>query len=366
MNTIGIILALAIIISVYAGLNYYLYRKISHLFSVSSRLLAIIILLFAASLLIAEMILHSHYPINAKPIAWVSSLWLGFIFLFFVMHICVDLIWSIFKSRLAGKISEKSVTTVIIFMVVVISTGGIQQAREVNIIPVTIASDKLSNPLTIVQISDLHLGVMSDRGHVQRLVEKINALQPDFIVSTGDLVDMDLPSLNGFERDLSTLKASIGKYAVFGNHERLAGIEGAAEFIRRAGFQVLSNEVVAASEIYIAGVDDPSMIGRLRNRGVDEHRLLIPYNSQFTLLLKHRPKVDAVNDFDLQLSGHTHGGQIFPFGLITKLIYRYPMGLSQVGDQSWLYISRGTGTWGPPMRIGADPEVTLIRLQPRR
>ncbi|MDL2123419.1 MAG: hypothetical protein LWX51_10110 [Deltaproteobacteria bacterium] len=153
-----------------------------------------------------------------------------------------------------------------------------------------------------------------------------------------------------------------------GNHEAYAGVDKGLLFTKQAGFKMLSYEGVKAGGIInIVGVDDPAVSIRLKINPPAEEAVLQHYpKKEFTLLLKHRPKVipASVQWFDLQLSGHTHGGQIFPFNLVTRLVYPAKTGLSQVGHETWLYVNRGIGTWGPPIRFLVPPELTVIELRP--
>jgi predicted MPP superfamily phosphohydrolase len=211
---------------------------------------------------------------------------------------------------------------------------------------------------------------MSDERHIRRIVDEINSLAPDVIVSTGDLVDMQMDHLQGLVEQIERLQARWGKFAVYGNHEFLAGIDAARDVTERAGFILLSGGGVTVNDaVNIAGVDDPAVKRSMQQPGIDEAELLKQFNNGlFTVLLKHQPVMESasIRRFDLQLSGHVHGGQIFPFGLLTRAFYRIPVGLSPAGDAGWIYVSRGAGTWGPPMRVLAPPEITLIDLRPER
>ena len=150
-----------------------------------------------------------------------------------------------------------------------------------------------------------------------------------------------------------------------GNHEYYAGIDQALDFTRKAGFTVLRGQATETAGITIAGVDDSTAADIRGGHEVDERQLLGPLpDSKFTLFLKHRPVVEkgSAGLFDLQLSGHIHKGQIFPFYLITRLFYPVKTGLSHLQGKATLYVSRGTGTWGPPVRVLAPPEITVIDL----
>jgi hypothetical protein len=186
------------------------------------------------------------------------------------------------------------------------------------------------------------------------------------LVSTGDLLDGQTDNLSNLAEMLREVPTTYGKFAVTGNHEFYAGITRALDFIKTSGFTILKGEGLTVSGLLnIAGVDDPA--GRRYGLGskVSEKALLAELpREKFTLLLKHRPLVDqdALGFFDLQLSGHIHKGQIFPFNLITMLFYPVVSGLHKIEKNAWLYVSRGSGTWGPPIRFMSPPEVTLIEL----
>jgi uncharacterized protein len=165
---------------------------------------------------------------------------------------------------------------------------------------------------------------------------------------------------------LQEVNPRYGKYGVTGNHEFYAGLGQALEFTEKAGFTILRGKVTAIGDFMtIVGVDDPAGSGLHRSDGEIERELLgrVP-RERFTLLLKHRPDVekDSAALFDLQLSGHVHKGQVFPFRLFTRLFYQMYAGFYQLSTGSHLYVSRGTGTWGPPIRFLTPPEVTLIEL----
>jgi len=197
------------------------------------------------------------------------------------------------------------------------------------------------------------------------IFERVGALSPDILVSTGDLVDQSVCAVAGLVGPLLAIEAPKGKFAVTGNHEFYAGLEQALRFTRQAGFVVLRGEVAAAGGITLVGVDD-SEAGRFEGKPpADERRILSKAAGDgYVILLKHRPTIaeDAIGLFDLQLSGHTHKGQIFPFSLLTRLVYVVDAGWLDLGKGSHLYVSRGTGLWGPPIRLLAPPEITVIDL----
>ena len=176
--------------------------------------------------------------------------------------------------------------------------------------------------------------------------------------------------LDGISDLFNEIQPTYGKYAITGNHEFYAGLEQATEFTKKAGFTILRGEgVTVAGLLNIAGVDDSTGKYYDNCNDISERALLQTFeNGKFTVLLKHRPLVDgdAAGLFDLQLSGHTHKGQIFPFSLVTKLYYPSDSGLLNVAGNALLYVSRGTGTWGPPVRFLSPPEITVIDIQQKK
>jgi hypothetical protein len=248
---------------------------------------------------------------------------------------------------------------------------GLVEAQGLHLRRVTIATPKLPPEvvrLRIVHFSDMHLGTLVGRRHLQRLVRLVAAQKPDLVVSTGDLVDGYIPRAGELAEVLARLPAALGKFAVTGNHEYYAGLDYALDFMRRAGFRVLRQEAASpAGLVNLAGVDDPGWGKRLPDEapvlaGLDHRR--------FTILLKHRPLPTPASRrwADLMLSGHTHGGQVWPFGYIVALVYPYLEGLYALGRGHRLNVSRGAGTWGPPLRLFTPPEVVvidLVREQPR-
>lgn len=367
-------LVIALFFAVYGGVHVYVFAKFHALFRARRWLLTTALALLWLSVLAVEVLAHAGAaPAAVVPLAWVAYVWMGVVFLFFALSLAVDFVavWARVgnAATLQQWLSEPARSVVVGVAALIVTSYGLIAAHDVTVERVTLTTTKLATPLRIAQISDLHLGVLTNAQRVQRLVSDVNNLAPDVVVMTGDLVDMQMDHFEKFGAVLAQLHAPRGKYAVFGNHEVFAGLEGARAFIERAGFTLLSNAGVAVDDVInIVGVDDPAVQGLRAVPDIVESTLLAQYNGRrYTVLLKHQPIVapDSRGRFDLQLSGHTHGGQIFPFGLLTKIVYRAPMGLSSVAPDSWLYVSRGSGTWGPPMRVLAPPEISLIELVPQ-
>ena len=255
-------------------------------------------------------------------------------------------------------------------LAVALSAYAIVEASRIEVVRVRIVTDRLpaSVPsLRIAQITDLHLGLIHRNGKAREVAAIVAREHPDIVVSTGDLVDGQLDGVAELAEILRGIPAPRGKFAALGNHEYYAGIDRAIAFTRKSGFTVLRDESVTIDDaVRIAGVDDPAGAQFGRTGGTTEAALLGDRPAvRFTLLLKHRPQLDPVpgGKFDLQLSGHTHHGQIFPFRLLTRLVFPLLAGDHPVPGGGILHVSRGTGTWGPPMRFLAPPEVTVVEIE---
>jgi uncharacterized protein len=224
------------------------------------------------------------------------------------------------------------------------------------------------NGLRLVQLTDLHLGPILGRLWLERVVDRVNALQPDLVVITGDLVDGDVALLRPVVAPLKRLKTTDGVFFVTGNHEYYSGVQPWLQELPELGIRVLDNARVTvghgAHSFDLVGLSDPTARGfqhdlpRLEQvlAGRDPHRALV--------LLAHQPRAifeAAANGVGLQLSGHTHGGQIWPWNYLVYLQQPYLAGLSHYQDTT-IYVSEGTGFWGPPMRLGTRCEITLLIL----
>lgn len=236
---------------------------------------------------------------------------------------------------------------------------------------VRIPLKNLKTPLNAVQISDLHIGGLIEENVVREIVQQVNALKPDFIVLTGDIIDTEVARVPKAMAELARLNAPLGVYFVTGNHEYFHDIQPLLENLKSSGIRVLENECVPLMKnneaiLNLAGVYDlfgrrigvlePDLEQALKNR----------IESQPLILLAHQPKfaleVQSSHRVDLILSGHTHGGQIFPFRFLVKLEQPYLAGLYQHSPTTQIYVNRGTGFWGPPMRILARAEITYFEF----
>ncbi len=215
----------------------------------------------------------------------------------------------------------------------------------------------------IVQISDMHIGGLIERDFVKESVAQINALKPDLVAITGDLTDLPVKKIADAIQELANIESRFGTFYVPGNHEYFHGIEETLTFIEDLGIEVLGNEARNIGPFWVAGVYD--LFGfRYRKffPDIEKATANIP-DGATTLLLAHQPRfVKHLERFkpSLMLCGHTHGGQIWPFGYLVRLQQPYLKGLYSMSEESYIYVNSGIGFWGPPMRLGTSAEITLI------
>ena len=339
------------------------------------------LLLLLAVLLCAPIVTHQlsrhGYEGAARAVAHAGYIWMGFLFFLVCLNLCADLLRLPLKamsrggiaSNTAAALAGRSAFLCIAGLAVALSAYAIVEASRIEVVRVRIVTDRLpaSVPsLRIAQITDLHLGLVHRNGKAREVAAIVAREHPDIFVSTGDFVDGQLDGVAELAEILRGIPAPRGKFAVLGNHEYYAGIGRAIAFTRKSGFTILRDESMTIDDaVRIAGVDDPAGARFGRTGGPTEATLLGGRpDGRFTLLLKHRPQLDPATGgkFDLQLSGHTHHGQIFPFRLLTRLVFPLLAGDHPVPGGGVLHVSRGTGTWGPPMRFLAPPEITVVDI----
>jgi predicted MPP superfamily phosphohydrolase len=261
----------------------------------------------------------------------------------------------------------------VIALTPVITQVGFFMARRVApVVDVEVPLADLPEQLegfTIAQISDIHVGRTIKRNFVEAIVARVNRLEADMVAITGDLVDGSVPDLAQHTAPLARLTSRHGTYVVTGNHEYYSGVHAWIDELRRLGTRVLVNEHVVldhdGAKLAVAGVTDYSAQHFDPSHKSDPHAAAkgAPTDA-LKLLLAHQPRSAALAaeaGYHLQLSGHTHGGQFWPWNLFVRLQQPFTAGLNRVG-RMWIYISRGTGYWGPPMRFGVPSEITRIRL----
>jgi predicted MPP superfamily phosphohydrolase len=317
-------------------------------------------------------------------VAWPAFVWMGFMFLLFVLLVAGDLVRLVaFLASLGAKhggldVERRTLLARVLGGVAgagaaVVGTVAVGQAlRVVKVAEVDVRLARLpaeSSGITIVQLSDLHIGATIGRTFIEDVVRRTNDLRPDIVAITGDLVDGSVERLWDAVSGLGRLQARHGVFFVTGNHEYFSGVEPWLAALSRLGIRVLANERVAIASagggFDLAGIHDRSAARMHPGHRPDLARALAGRDpARELVLLAHQPKdveEAAQMGVGLQLSGHTHGGQIWPFSYLVKLAQPYLAGLHRHRDTQ-IYVNPGTGYWGPPMRLGTRAEITRIRL----
>ena len=313
----------------------------------------------------------------ADRLTWAGMLAMGLFSSLLIFTLARDIVLgvaSLFGVLSAGFV-DASAPAVPLLAGLATLVGLINARRVARVVEVDVPIAGLPAGLhgfTIAQISDIHVGPTIKRGYLQAIVERVNALGADLIAVTGDLVDGSVKELARHTAPLADLRARHGAYFVTGNHEYYSNAHAWVAEVRRLGLTVLMNQHVVlshgGSSLVVAGVTDFSAHHFDESHRSSPHVALAGHPGEVgaKLLLAHQPRSAAAAadaGFDLQLSGHTHGGQFFPWNFFVPLQQPYTAGLNKLRDL-WVYVSRGTGYWGPPKRLWAPSEITRLRLVP--
>ncbi|MBN2105941.1 MAG: metallophosphoesterase [Deltaproteobacteria bacterium] len=284
-----------------------------------------------------------------------ASVWLGMVFLLLSILLVYEVL------RLFMPLQSKTAAYGITGIAAALSIYGVVNALFLTVKTVDIPMPGLQKPIKIVQLSDIHVGTIHNSGFLTRIVDKTNALAPDLVLITGDLFDGIGPVTRHTVQPLAKIKTKT--YFVIGNHERYDDMGKIQSILPDTGVEILRNRIVNFRDVQIVGVDAASRDGEKGNPVVGT----LPIDrTRPSILMFHVPvgiEDAAKAGIKLQLSGHTHNGQLFPFTLFAKMLYGHVQGLYTINGMR-LYVSPGTGTWGPPMRIGSSNEITLINLLP--
>ncbi|MFJ4919854.1 metallophosphoesterase [Streptomyces sp. NPDC088725] len=269
----------------------------------------------------------------------------------------------LFVSRVVGGAAATAALATVGY-----GTYGVMRGPRVKRVTVPLAKlPRSAHGFRIAVVSDIHLGPILGRAHTQRVVDTINSTRPDLIAVVGDLVDGSVHDLASAAEPLAQLDAPHGSFFVTGNHEYYSGAHAWIDHVRELGLRPLENERVEIPGFDLAGVNDIG--GEAQGEGPDFAKALGDRDrARTSVLLAHQPVVidDAVrHGVDLQLSGHTHGGQLWPGNYLAELANPTVAGLEQYGDTQ-LYVSRGAGAWGPPVRVGAPSDITIVQLASRQ
>lgn len=327
---------------------------------------------------------------NPDPMGIIAQVWMGFFSSFLVLTVLRDgallLDWALMLMLRTRPLVPANLSAWVVLTAAALATavGFVNARRTAGVVRVDVPIEGLSQLLqgfTIAQVSDLHVGPTIRQAYMQRMVAAVNALKADAIAITGDMVDGSVKDLAPHMAPLRGLSARHGVYVATGNHEYYAGALPWIAHLESLGLRVLINEHVVlrvgvgagqtdeedgARSVVLAGVTDFDAIHFVPEHRTDPFKAIegAPSHAGVRVLLAHQPRSAKEAEeagFDLQLSGHTHGGQIWPWGHLVVLQQPFTAGLHRLRTM-WVYVSRGTGYWGPPTRLGAPSEITLVRL----
>ena len=361
-------------------MNSYIYKRLFKRlhFDVTKIALPVLSLLFVAEIFfVVQMLFH---PMAESPaLFYLLSLSVAITVSLFFVTLLYDLIHTTAEKipfdqsrRKFMKIAFDVTMLVLAFSYLLKGLIGGIKRPELNKVDVYI-KDLGFESLKVVQLSDVHIGNTIGKAFLQECVDRINALKPDIVVITGDLVDRKIEDAKEDLAPLKELVSTYGTYFVLGNHEYYHGAQAIAEYLPEVGVKALLNESVLISDgnssINLVGLNDIQSI-RFNTLLIDTQKAFSKIDpSKPTLLLSHQPKsIDFVENYnyDLMLSGHTHGGQIFPFGFLVMLQQPYLAGLHAIDSVKQIFVSRGTGYWGPPVRLFAPSEISVLTLLPQK
>jgi predicted MPP superfamily phosphohydrolase len=316
----------------------------------------------------------------ADLLVWVGGFWMGAMLYFLLAVVFLDVLRLINhflpffpKMVIENYAQAKYITSACILgLVGILLLGGhinsvMPRVKKLDL-PIAKKGQKIKN-LNIVAVSDIHMGTIVGRDRVNNIVNRINSLHPDLVLLLGDILDQDVTPV--FRRNLGealrNIESLYGVYAVTGNHEHIAGVAQACNYLAEHDIVVLRDQVVkVADSLYLIGREDLSSgrFGAARRKNLGE--LMAEVDRSYpVILMDHQPSEltqVSLQGIDLQLSGHTHGGQIWPLNYIVNSIYELAWGYRKIGDTHF-YVTNGVGTWGPPIRIGSRPEIVQINLK---
>lgn len=373
----------AVFFILYAAVNFYIFRRASQslkLYPGVRPLILIAGIIAALSYVTAKFFSLSLHPLLYEALLWAGSFWFAYILYLVLFLILIDTLRFILNKagllppkESSGYLTLKAFSGIAVFIITtgIIFAGYLNSNRIViNEASIEIFKGKSQlDELRIALVADIHLSLLNDEKILEEIVRKINSVQPDIVLMPGDIVD-DKPILLdqiGIGSSLKKIKSKYGIYISNGNHEFISGVEESAEYLTRHGAVVIRDTAIMIdSSFYVIGREDrvmPRFTGKDR-KSLSEIMKYIETGYP-VFLIDHTPSdlKDAEKfGIDLQLSGHTHHGQMFPANLVTSLIYEVSRGYSRRGSTQY-YVTSGAGTWGPKVRLGSDSEIVVLNIK---
>ncbi len=361
-------------LGVFILLNMYISKRLIAKLDLHHRTKSLLRIFLVVNLLgMIGYMLGRYYIDIPNWLYFLFSVPIGILFLLFCTAIIYDISRLILsKTPLSDsrrKFFKRSLDVSSLLVASSLSARSMYEARFIKLEKVSIELKNLKQEYKIIQLSDIHIGGLINEEYIKNIVQRVNALNPDLVVITGDLVDMDISKIQAPLDELKALKSKYGTFFIVGNHEYFHGIDKILDSIKKLNIRVLENENIYIGEegngFNLAGVYD--IFGYRAGHHIPDLNAAL-HNVEIaspTILLAHQPKyIEEVSGIDLMLSGHTHGGQLYPFKFLVKLQQPYISGLHQHTKNLQIYVNKGTGFWGPPMRLGATAEITEINIKP--
>lgn len=339
---------------IYFGAHLYIFLRLGNFLQIKKTFwFYLTLIILALSFPLMNFITRTINNSLSRTLYSISAVWFGALFLL----LCSLLIYEII--RLFVKTNSKIAGIVILIFVAIIVIYAIINALFITTKYVEIPMPNLDKELTIVQLSDLHLGTIHNSKYLQNIVDKTNTLNPNIVMITGDLADGGGVLTDETFSPLNNIKAKT--FFTIGNHDQMDGLDKILGLLNKTKVQVLRNELTEYDGIQIIGIDNPEGFQK-QNNALDSIKI---NRTKPSVLMYHPPfNIDKANSLgiNLQLSGHTHNGQIMPFNYLERLVFsKYMSGLYNYNG-TYLYVSSGTGTWGPPLRLGTRSEISVIKL----
>jgi len=382
MHKRAFIIFFSIVLSVYTLINLYIFMRGWEVTPENSSVrlgYVVIFLILFVSFIAGRFLERAALSRFSSVLVWIGSFWLGAMVYFFLILLVIDVLRLIdsitpfFPLFFTANHEAVQRTAVLIcgFVVLIVIAGFINTLKP-RVKTLDLIIHKSVNPMKVLNIvvaSDIHLGTVICKSRLERIVEKINDLNPDLVLLPGDVVDEDLGPVirENLGETLRKIKSRYGVIAITGNHEYIGGVEEACRYLTDHGITMLRDSSMKIdNSITIVGREDASIkqFAQKRRKSLEELMNGVDI-SHPVILMDHQPfrlEEAESNGIDLQLSGHTHHGQLWPFNFITKKVYELSWGYKKKGKTHY-YVSSGVGTWGPPIRTGNRPEIVNIRLR---
>jgi hypothetical protein len=383
MKKINFVIFFSVALSVYALINYYIFIREWEAGGFQSAWRTVYVaafLLLSISFIAGRILERVTLSWFSSTLVLLGSFWLAAMVYFLLFAFAIDIIRLLnfivpfFPSFLTVNPERtKEITSfAIIVVVLVIVLGGYINARTpiIKTLELSISKNgRTIKSLNIAVASDIHLGTIVCKSKLERIVQHINSLNPDLVLLPGDVVDEDIGPVirNNLGETLRKIRSKYGVFAITGNHEYIGGVEPACKYLAEHGITMLRDTWVKIGDsLYVVGREDISIRGFTGKTRKPLSELMAEVDKSYpVIMMDHQPfrlEEAEINGVDLQLSGHTHHGQLWPFNFVTKKVYELSWGYKKKGNTHY-YVSCGVGTWGPPIRTGNRPEIINIKLQ---